>query len=403
MNMKRVMIATVMTVAILSVEASVSVTNVTCQQRYPWNGMVDIDYEIVSDQPDALFWVYPKGTDNWLGKRVVMNTLSGDGATNAVGVGKHRMVWDAKTDMPKYHTKDLQVTLQVIANAAKYLVVDVSNGPTAPFYNLRYSSEPPDLNDDTCRTDEIWLRLVLPGTFMMGADQKLQVTLTKPYYMAIFEITQKQWENVMGTNPAEDFKGDCRPVENVSYSDIRGAVLGAQWPTSHAVDTNSFMGVIRAKTSLLWDLPTEAQWEYACRAGTTTLFNNGGNSASDLRSVGRYYKNRNDNINGYSGGTAPVGHYLANGLGLYDMHGNLWELCLDHYNAYIGTTNVIDPVGWPSGKNVIRGGSWWEDEPGVLTSSYRASIAPDVRFWYQNDYQGTVYMYGFRPVILPFE
>ena len=376
--------------------AAVTVTNVTCQQRYPWNGLVDIDYEIVSDQPDALFWVYPKGTDNWLGKRVIMNTLSGDGATNAVGVGKHRMVWDAKTDMPKYHTKDLQVTLQVIANAAKYLVVDVSTGPTAPFYNLRYSTEPPDLNDDTCRTDEIWLRLVLPGTFMMG---DVKVILTKPYYMGIFEMTQKQWENVMGDNPAR-WKGGCRPVDTVSYNDIRGTELGAKWPSSHDVDTNSVMGILRAKTALIWDLPTEAQWEYACRAGTTSAFNNGGNSRADMALVGRFSDNRGDNIKGFSDGTVPVGNYLANNLGLYDMHGNVYEWCLDHYNAYIGTMQVTDPVGWTSGENIIRGGGFYQGYA-LCTSQARDHCPADSAI--KEVWADVPRILGFRPVVLPFE
>ena len=407
MSMKRIMMIAVLTAMLggsrfcATAYAAVTVTNVTCQQRYPWNGMVDIDYEIQSDQPDALFWVYPKGTDNWLGKRVIMNTLSGDGATNAVGVGKHRMVWDAKTDMPKYHTKDMQVTLQVIANAAKYLVIDVSNGPTAPFYNLRYSSEPPDLNDDKCRTDEIWLRLVLPGTFMMGGGgaQKCQVTLTQPYYMAIFEITQKQWENVMGNNPAE-LKGDWRPVERISYNDIRGAKLGAKWPSSHEVDSDSFMGVIRVKTALLWDLPTEAQWEYACRAGTTTDLNIGKDveasgwydSSPNMCLVGRHNNNSGENVRGYSGGTAPVGNYLPNSMGLYDMHGNVAEWCLDRYNTYMDTNPVTDPVGWSSGNNVVRGGAWQDNCYGC--TSYRRWSLP------ANDSSN---LQGFRPVILPFD
>ena len=411
MQMKKMVLLAALGVAV-QVFAAVSVTNVVCRQRYPWNGLVDIDYEIVSDQPDAKYWVYPKGTDNRLGKRVIMNTLSGDGATNYVGVGQHRMIWDAKADMPKFHTPDLQVTLQVIANAAKYLVIDVSNGPTAPFYNMRYSSEPPDLNDDTCRTDEIWLRLVLPGTFVMGspaneadrvsqAEDQHQVTLTKPYYMGIFEITQKQYLNVMGTNPAGN-KGDCRPVENVSYNDIRGYVLGAEWPSSHEVETNSFMGVLRAKTQLTWDLPTDAQWEYACRAGTTTSLNSGKNVTyywycAELNEVGRYGSStsigtRGWNICGYSDGTAPVGHFMPNNLGLYDMHGNVEEWCLDYYNSYVGTLPVTDPVGWTGGNRILRGGSWVS-----YARDCRSATRGSGQSTSKNDHR------GFRPVVLPFE
>ncbi len=411
MQMKKMVLLAALGVAV-QMFAAVSVTNVVCRQRYPWNGLVDIDYEIVSDDAEAKYWVYPKGTDNRLGKRVIMNTLSGDGATNYVGVGTHRMIWDAKTDMPNFHTPDLQVTLQVIANAAKYLVIDVSNGSTAPFYNMRYSTEPPDLSDDTCRTDEIWLRLVLPGTFVMGSpaneayrvsqaeDQHL-VTLTKPYYMGVFEFTQKQYENVMGANPAGN-KGDCRPVENVSYNDIRGSVLGAKWPNSHEVDTNSIMGILRAKTQLTLDLPTDAQWEYACRAGTTTSLNSGKNvtysyTCAELNEVGRYgpYSDEGTrawNIGGYSAGTAPVGYFMPNNLGLYDMHGNVEEWCLDYYNSYVGTLPVTDPVGWTGGNRVLRGGSWVSYAKDCRSAT-RGSDKPSGR----SDHR------GFRVVVLPFE
>ena len=87
--------------------------------------------------------------------------------------------------------------------------------------------------------------------------------------MGVFQMTQKQYTLVMGSNPSY-YRGDTRPVELVSYKDIRGTLLGANWPSHAQVDTTSFLGKIRARTALNFDLPTEAQWEYACRAGTTT-------------------------------------------------------------------------------------------------------------------------------------
>lgn len=247
MNVRQVLIGFVVTAAIIA-EGAVSVTNVVCQQRYPWNGLVDIDYEIVSDQPEAKYWVYPKGTDNRLGKRVIMNTLSGDGATNFVGIGKHRMVWDAKADMPRFHTPDLAVTIQAISDGAKYLVIDISGGTNAVTYPVAYTSTPPDVTTDTCRTEELWLRLVLPGTFMMGETAKQHpVRLTRPYYIGVFELTQKQWALISGSTNAICYSGDCRPVDSVSYNMIRGTTLGAQWPKSDDVDAGSFMGILRSK------------------------------------------------------------------------------------------------------------------------------------------------------------
>ena len=429
MNMKRMMMIAALT-AILGgtgfvppAEAAVTVTNVICQQHYPWNGLVDIDYEIVSDQPDAKYWVYPKGTDNHLGKRVIMNTLSGDGATNCVGVGRHRMVWDAKADMPRFHTPDLQVTLQVIADGAKYLVVDISGGTNAVTYPVTYSSTPPDVTTDTCRTEELWLRLVVPGTFMMGSpveekgrsenEQQHQVRLTKPFYIGVFELTQKQWLLISGNTNAIYYAGDCRPVDSVSYDDIRGSALGSMWPKSSVVDNDSFMGVLRRKTALQFDLPTEAQWEYACRAGTTTAWNNGSDGEGmfgydagqygwneNLKLIGRFQRTCSDGRGPYDEHTK-VGLYLANGWGLYDMHGNVKEWCRDGYRAVMPDYYEVDPGGEDTRQKRCLRSSDWNDKAPASRSAARSGAASGHKSDGQNTWQNG--RLGFRVACFPGE
>ena len=156
-----------------------------------------------------------------------------------------------------------------------------------------------------------------------------------------------------------EFKGDMRPVEKVSYNDIRGSSEGAKWPASSAVDGKSFMGRLRTRTKLDFDLPTEAQWEYACRAGTTSEYNNGGNSENDLKQIGRYRHNRSDGRGGAANHTV-IGAYMPNRWGLYDMHGNVWEWCCDWRGDL--SSGVKDPKGSSSGdRRVLRGGSWVYD------------------------------------------
>ena len=195
-----------------------------------------------------------------------------------------------------------------------------------------------------------------------------------------------------------ELKRNGYPVECVSYNDIRGtsAKAGAGWPAcGHTVDASSFKGKLQAKTGLTFDLPTETQWEYACRAGTTTALNSGknltyGREGEDaaMNEVRRYYFN-----GGEEDETAKVGSYMPNAWGLYDMHGNVAEWCLDWWNGDdYGMEAVIDPVGQPSGTDrAFRGGGWdgwgWD-----CRSARRYADYPS---WNDEDW------YGFRIVFLP--
>ena len=306
--------------------------------------------------------------------------------------------------MPNFNSTAFAVSIQMQSD---YLVVDLSGGPEAESYPVRFSTIGPNLADDACRTTELWLRRIPRGTFTMGSpkdelgrgadETQHQVTLT-PCYIGVFEMTQKQYELVMGSNPSK-YQGDTRPVEQVSYDDLRGtsAEGGAGWPAKgHAVDATSFFGVLRAKTGLEFDLPTEAQWEYACRAGTTTALNSGKNlTATDecpnLAEVGRYYYNRNDGKGGY-GEHTKVGCYLPNAWGLYDMHGNVWEWCLDLRGDYPASA-VTDPAGADSGSTrVVRGGSWNNVAQDCRSASRSSSV-------YGPSYRNS--LIGFRLVCLP--
>ncbi|MEI6150215.1 MAG: formylglycine-generating enzyme family protein [bacterium] len=277
---------------------------------------------------------------------------------------------------------------RVVATRGDYMAIDVSGGTGATTYPVTYyrtlADVPGGANSDAYKTTNILMRLIPKGTFTMGSpsdelgrygeETQHDVTLTKDFYLGVFEVTQRQWELVMTNKPSYFNKATyyaTRPVEQVSYYDIRENPANsddpaADWPANSAVKATSFMGKLRAKTGLTgFDLPTESQWEYASRAGTATALNSGynlTNTVSDPRmsEVGRYWDNGGS---GYqlnsdtSVGTAKVGAYQPNQWGLYDMHGNVWEWCLDWYWTYPGT--VSDPKGAASGAGrVLRGGSW---------------------------------------------
>ena len=229
-----------------------------------------------------------------------------------------------------------------------YCIIDISGGSSATSFPIWYSNVLPE--GDEFKTTSIVLKKIPAGSFLMCNQAK--VTISKPFFIGVYEVTRRQyqlleandawakkwWKN--GNNP--DY-----PANFITYNMIRGTSAGAQWPASDAVDPGSIIDILRKKTGIKFDLPTEAQWEYACRAGTTSLYNNGGNSESDLQKLGRY--------RGSGRGLVTVGSYQPNAWGLYDMHGNVFEWCLDWGPWPLA--NSVDPVGRPNGSNrCLRGG-----------------------------------------------
>ncbi len=253
---------------------------------------------------------------------------------------------------------------KVYVGEKAFCVIDVSGGSSATSYPVKYLDSAPTAGwDEEYKKNLIVLRRIEPGTFTMSGRT---TTITKPFYMGVFQVTQAQWQNVMGTNPSY-YKGEMRPVEYVSWNDIRGNSSTYNWPSVKTVGSTTFIGKLQAKTGLSFDLPTEAQWEYACRAGTTGSYNNGGSVAL----LGRYSDTQRDYRGAYTLQHTIVGSYLSNDWGLYDMHGNVLEWCLDWHDSIDTAAAASDPVGASSGSyRVLRGGSWnWDDY--FCTSGYR--------------------------------
>jgi formylglycine-generating enzyme len=286
----------------------------------------------------------------------------------------------------------------------EYLEIDLSGGAQANHFPVStLASTPFGGWSEEHRTTKLVLRRFPAGTFTMGSpgrefgrerdsdEYPHQVTHTQGFYIGVFEVTQQQWYQVMGEWPSfftNAAHRASRPVEQVSYADIRGSATGAGWPNSAAADADSFLGRLRQKTGLTTlDLPSEAQWEYACRAGTATALNSGKNLTSlydgpNMDEVGRYWYNGGSESTPSGAtavGTTRVGGYLANQWGLYDMHGNVEEWCLDWYGLYADAEVEVDPVGAESGSNRVKRGGSWQDDAQHCRSAYRSSDSPSSR------------------------
>jgi len=224
--------------------------------------------------------------------------------------------------------------------------------------------DPKELRVDLGNGVTMELVLIQPGTFKMGSPENEEdhesdetqhrVTLTKPFYMGKYEVTHEQYEQIVGENPSS-FKGPKFPVERVSWDEAQ-----------------AFIKKLNAKLGKAARLPSEAEWEYACRAGTTTRFCTG-NTAADLARAG-WYGAYSTPVGNSEKSTNRVGQKTPNEWGLYDMHGNVWEWCQDWYeDKYYAASPANDPKGPDKGgSRVSRGGSLF-DSPGDCRSAFRGN------------------------------
>ena len=307
-----------------------------------------------------------------------------------------------------------RVTAWPLDNTPDYMAVDVSAAaqPGTQTYYPAADFVPGGVTNSIYKTTKLLMRKIMAKdvTWTMGSttlenqnrqaarEATHQVKLANNYYIGVYEITQSQWSQVAtnNTTAVANFTTErfMRPMEKVCYNEIRlkynsnaaataDEIANCSWPKKP--NPSSFLGLLRSKTGLDFDLPSEAQWEFAARAGNGVGYWNDGsailntNPDDNLKLLGRYECNGGKVLSGTSyvdpaascgvtNGTAIVGSYAPNAWGLYDMHGNVWEWCLDWYaddiTAHGGKVN-IDPAtpantlsGASGAYRVLRDGSW---------------------------------------------
>ena len=253
---------------------------------------------------------------------------------------------------------------------------------------LRYSQQAAGFIQDLANDTQLEMVSIPGGTFVMGSppeepeelehqeDESPQHSVTvQPFFMGKYQVTQAQWRFVahlpqvnkkLNPDPS-NFKGDNRPVESVSWEDAA-----------------EFCDRLSQYTGRTYRLPSEAEWEYACRAGTTTPFHFGETITTDLANYDGDFTYGNGVEGVYRGETTEVGSFgVANNFGLYDMHGNVWEWCQDNWHSnYKGAP--IDGSAWldnekNTDQRLLRGGSWY-DSPADCRSAYRNSYNLDYYF-----------------------
>ena len=405
--------------ALITVSQAFTVTDVSAHQRWPWNNLVDVDFTIGGAAAGDTFKIDVKATYAGGDRTLTAKTFTTD---PVVKPGANRVTWDFGADNPGFKAEDLRVavTATPFTNGTDgvWMVIDLSGGKDATSYPVRYTTTAPvhSVNAlDACKTTEMWLKRIKGGSFMFCKGDTstgyFKVNLTKDYYMGIFECTQQQWAQVTDEWPSA-FSNKTwratRPCESIGISDVFGH---NRWPEDQIPGQGSFVANVRARTALSsFNLPTEAQWEWACRCGNAKA-RHPAYSYDQMR----YGKpsNVDRGCSPEEGGTACVGTYKPNPWGLYEIFGNANEMCLDagcsesnlrlYYGSLMGLSEeestydkveVDDPVGGPrsgpyapvkpASYHIYRGGSWinstgnftnfkrWEN-PDNVSGSYRGA------------------------------
>jgi len=400
--MKNMILSLIFGLVGLSASAEIMVGDVIARQQWPWKRHVRLDYVVSGYETATPYEIQLTAFD---GDRPLGNVplpaISGE--VSPIRNGKHTIEIDpmqVPALVDEQLVKNFRVEVNLVSVPASnilYRIYDLTkqSGADGQFAfitenaltNGVWGTWKRDVvsnavsaviwtavtNDIKYATTHLVLRRIPAGTKKVGSTLR-DYTITTPFYISVFETTQKQYE-LMGGNRADAYfkiEGDYRPIEKVTYNLLRGSTLGALWPDSAAVDTGSIIGNLRALTgNNSFDLPTEWQWEYACRAGNTLAFNNNTSTQAGMFLVGRCTENGGQLYNGstyvvvgggITNGTMRAGGYAPNAWGLYDMHGNVAELCRDWYvtNAVSFVSDTQNASAAESdGNRVLRNNSWW--------------------------------------------
>ena len=308
------------------------------------------------------------------------------------GTGR-RITWKPWLSWPDRRILDDSVTAVVTAWATNapppYMAVDLLSWSNVNYYACA-EAVPGGVEADVYKTTKMLMRRCpaagvrwrmgsVPEEVTSNAQRPHYVMLSEDFYIGVYELTQAQYRNfrttAQGTAPSMScvFSGDKRPFENYSYDNMRGFHTTYLWTRDgHAVGSTSPLGYLRTLTGIdSFDLPTEAQWEFACRAGSTGYYyDNSGKAAANLEPLGWFIGNSTNEATN-AAETHEVGLKQPNAWGLYDMLGNVWERCVDLYDTSSngnleGLDDIIDPIGvqpeqcLDSGYRAKRGGAYAE-------------------------------------------
>ena len=341
-----------------------------------------------------------------------LSTLDGD-VNGVVSGASGRATWKPRQDFEGFpdFTNNVRAVVKAypLLDPPEVLVVNLEDGTHRYYDSL---DELPDggISNALYRLDRLVLRRIhaagVPFRMGMGWEQQYNttvtnstahtVTLTKDFYIGVFELTIGQYNRVTGNNfwysrwtfaGTEGNPSNTVPM-TITYNDLRGSSSGAGWPNAnravaHAVDEGSFLYKLRnlVGNRFLFDLPTEAQWEFACRAGTYTTLPSGVETKAseytdaNVAAIACYYYNGRYN-NAANNGPTNTMAFAANNFGLYDMIGNVREWCLDWYAGIFDHTPAVEPTGPTTGTSRVNRGGGWVDSSVWCTSGRRGSTVP---------------------------
>ena len=427
--MKKLLVLVAASAAVAFAEAAVTITGVNARQRWPWNGLVDVDFTIAGANSGDVFAIDLSAEYAGGDKKIAAYTYTTE---PIAGNGSHRVTWNMGKDYPEFRAEDLCVSVTATpfsGDTPVYMVIDLSGGKDAAKYPVRYTTKAPahvqGAANEPCQTTELWMRRIVAPSFAFSVNRYVVEVgdskdsfwgkMTKDFYVGVFELTQEQYRLVMGDWPnsycTNGLYRASRPAE-LTYRTLTGTQEDIQSVPS-SITSASFLGKLREKTALSITLPSNIQLNFAARGGTEL------GSAVDFwqykldgvflsgAQIARFNAGTTDRNCDTTVGTAYVGSYLPNDYGLYDVVGNVAEYtaeryCNTGYQGYykklfssdsIGSSKenpVVDPPGvsvedalYDMGgstayyRRLTRGGYWAASSVNLWTTDGRKQNATD--------------------------